>query len=80
MAIVFTQVVKHPGCSDFTPKTVYGFEDEDAEAYFVAAFGAVRTDDEPDVVISAEQCDIDPDTIHNETGLKVTDLVVQAEA
>lgn len=78
MAIVFKEVVKHPGVSDFTPKTVYGFEDSDAEDYFLKLFKCHQVDEEPDVVLSIEELDIDPNTIHNESGLSVQDIVVDA--
>lgn len=61
-AFIFNQRVKH-GRLDFHPTVVYGFEDPDAAPYFAAlGFGDVSEDD-PAVIISAEELDIDPETI-----------------
>lgn len=46
----------------FVPGAVYGFEDEDAPAFFIATGFAEATGDAPDVVFSKEEIDIDPNT------------------
>lgn len=58
----FGGLTKH-GQFAFTPGTAYGFEDPDAVPYFVAMGWATETDDDPDVVISLGELDIDPLTV-----------------
>ena len=58
----------------FAPGAAYGFEDPDAVVYFRRAFGAEKTDEEPGVVVTAAELDIDPDTVFadgEEKGRKV---------
>lgn len=54
--------IKHDRVA-FHPGVPYGFEDQDAEPYFKAAFGAEDTDDEPSVIFTQDEVSIDPDTI-----------------
>lgn len=61
MATVFNQRVKH-GRLDLHPGVLYGFEDPDASPYFVAAGWAEETADDPVVLISEGEVEIDPDT------------------
>jgi hypothetical protein len=62
--IVFNQRVRH-GTLDFHPKLTYGFEDADAAPYFKACGWAddVSDNQQPDVVISIGELDIDPLTV-----------------
>ncbi len=61
-AFIFNQRVKH-GRLDFHPTVVYGFEAPDAAPYFAAlGFGEV-SNGSPAVIISAEELDIDPETV-----------------
>lgn len=59
---VFNQRVKH-GTADLHPNVVYGFEDPDAVPYFIACGWAAESTDEPQVVISLGEIDVDPCTI-----------------
>ena len=61
-AITFKERVKHGRC-DFHPTIVYGFEDTDAAPYFMAAGWAEISNDEPQVVITLGEIDIDPETV-----------------
>lgn len=60
--IVFNQRVKH-GRLDFHPTIAYGFDDPDAAPYFTACGWASASTDDPVVIISIEELDIDPCTI-----------------
>lgn len=76
MSIIFSNRVLH-GTKEFLPKPVYGFENADHEAYFLAAFpnDCEKSKVKADVVIGADEIEIDPETIHNETRLRVADLI-----
>ena len=78
MSITFNGVTKH-GTQTFVPDTPLGFEDEGAEDYFIACGWAKRSAAAPKMVYPAGTVEIDPETIHNESRLKVQDLIVQAE-
>lgn len=41
---------------------VYGFEDPDAAPFFLATGFAVATDEEPDIVVTKDELDLDPAT------------------
>lgn len=62
--ITFKERVKH-GRLDFHPKLTYGFEDPDAAPYFKACGWAedAPDDQEPDVVITIGELDVDPLTV-----------------
>lgn len=61
-AFIFNQRVKH-GRLDFHPTVVYGFEDPDAAPYFAALGFGDMSEEDPAVIISAEELDIDPEAI-----------------
>lgn len=61
-AFIFNQRVKH-GRLDFHPTVVYGFEDPDAAPYFSALGFGDASEDDPAVIISTEELDIDLETI-----------------
>ena len=78
MAVKFKEdggIVKH-GKLSFLPGGVYGFEDEDAEKYMVAAGWAEPTDAKPTYTFSKEEIDIDPEgTRHSDSGLQMADIM-----
>lgn len=81
MAIRFTGVTKH-GKKEFAPGVAYRFEDPDAEPYFRKAGWAEAykpSKGETVIEVGIGEVDIDPDTIHNETRLKVADLTLEGE-
>ena len=49
--------------TEFHPKVNYGFEDPDAADFFIALGWADTVDAEPDVTITADELDIDPETV-----------------
>jgi hypothetical protein len=61
-AFIFNQRVKHLRL-DFHPTVVYGFEDPDAAPFFTALGFGETTDETPVVVISADELNIDPETV-----------------
>lgn len=63
MAVKFITkgVVKH-GKHSFAPGVVYGFEDADAEPYFIAAGWAEASNEKPVHVFTVGEVDIDPAT------------------
>jgi hypothetical protein len=83
--ITFNQRVKH-GRLDFHPKLVYGFEDPDAAPYFKRCGWAIDVpdDQEPDVVVTMDELDIDPLTVfghdHDELGRKRGQFVMPERA
>ena len=76
MAIVFSELVKH-GTFQFAPGVAYGFEDPDAEPYFVACGWASVTTDPAVVTVTLGEIDIDPETVMHKDGqtLVVQDVV-----
>jgi hypothetical protein len=60
--VKFNQRVKH-GVLDFHPTIAYGFKDPDAAPYFKACGWAEDTEDEPVVVLTIDELDVDPCTI-----------------
>lgn len=74
MTIKFKDVTLH-GKNRFLPGHAYGFEDKDAEPYFLACGWATTTNEEPEYVFPLGEVDIDPETVHNESGFLVRDLV-----
>lgn len=78
--LTFNNPTKH-GTLSFHPKLTYGFEGADAAPYLIANGWAkvAPKGTEPDVVISAEEFVVDPETIQNESGLKVADLIAGSE-
>lgn len=74
MAVKFKEVALH-GKNRFLPNHAYGFEDKDAEPFFIAAGWAEPTKDEPEYVFPLGEVDIDPATIHNDSGLLMSDVV-----
>lgn len=79
--VEFTEEVKH-GTGDkfhrFSRSQVVAFEDPDAADYFVKLGWAKPSTDEPMLTLTQEELDIDPETIQNESGLKVADLNVKS--
>lgn len=51
------------GKVEFHPGVLYGFEDPDAGAYFEKLGWAEPAKGEPEVVITIEELDIDPETV-----------------
>lgn len=70
MALKFGKLTKH-GKFEFMPGVAYGFEDPDAEPYFLALEWAKTTSDEPVRVYSIGEVDIDPLTIRASNGKHV---------
>ncbi len=62
MTLVFNQPVKH-GAQQFLPGVPVGFEDPDAEAYFVNAGWASVSADEPVFIYDAEAVAIDTQAV-----------------
>lgn len=62
MSIIFTGPTKH-GAQTFAPSVPLAFEDEGAEAYFVAAGFAKDSKAEPVMTFPAGSVDIDPTTV-----------------
>ena len=61
-AATFKGVTKH-GRFTFMPGIVYGFEDPDAVPYFVAAGWADPSNEDPAMIVTLEEIDIDPETV-----------------
>lgn len=76
MAVKFKNVTKH-GVENFVPGVALGFEDPDAEPYFIACGWADATNDEPVIVYEAGRVEVDPETRQNGTGILVADLISQ---
>ncbi len=78
----FNQEVKHATGDKFhrfLKGTVVKFEDPDAVNYFTNFGWADTSDDEPQLTLTKEELDIDPETVQNATGLKVQDIITQSE-
>lgn len=78
MAVVFSKRTLHGKC-ELMPGVPYGFEDEDAEPYFLALGWAEKTKDEPVRVYSKGEIDIDPLTIRASDGKHVMPERAKAE-
>lgn len=61
MAVEFHSVTKHDKLQ-IAPSISIAFEDEGAEAYFIAAGWAVETEDEPVMTFPEGSVTIDPET------------------
>lgn len=61
MSIIFRTPTRH-GRHTFVPGTPLGFEDPDAEPYFIAAGFADDSTEEPKYVYPLDAVDIDPQT------------------
>jgi hypothetical protein len=55
-------VVKH-GTIIMQPGSIVGFEDPDAAPYFIAAGWAEPSDEEPSIVYTQGEVDVDPTTV-----------------
>jgi len=75
----FNAVAKH-GRHTFVPNTPLGFEDPDAVPYFTACGWGEETDEEPVYVYSQGEVDVDPATIHVQSGLLVKDIIPHGTA
>lgn len=73
-SFIFNSVTKH-GIHVFVPNAPLGFEDPDAVPYFKACGWGEESDLEPVHVYVEGEVSIDPDTIHNASGLKVQDII-----
>lgn len=62
MPIKFNEVTRH-GRQVMMPGIVYGFEDPDAEPYFIKAFGARKSTRKPTHIFTQEEVSVDPDTV-----------------
>lgn len=78
MALKFHKLTRH-GKFELLPGVAYGFEDEDAEPYFLALGWAESTNDEPARVYAIGEIDIDPLTIRASDGKHVLPERAQAE-
>lgn len=74
MTIKFSGPVKH-GKETFVADYPYAFEDKGAEEYFVACGWAEPTDQKAKHTYEEGSIEIDPDTIHYDTGVPVQLLV-----
>lgn len=70
MAIIFNQSFKH-GTLQLIPTVPLAFQDERAEAYFIAVGCADATDDEPVHTYPVGTVTIDSDTVFAGTNRKV---------
>lgn len=75
MAIKFKELIRH-GREQLVPGIALGFEDPDAEPYFLAVGWAEETDEEPVRVYSQEEIDIDPLTVYGDEGPKRGQVVL----
>lgn len=75
--VEFTDNALH-GRERFIKGNVIGFKDKGAAEYFVKCGWAKPSKAEPAFVYDEGSIEIDPDTIHNESGMKVADLEVQS--
>ncbi|MBA2720089.1 MAG: hypothetical protein H0U52_12765 [Chloroflexi bacterium] len=71
-AISFREPVKH-GRVLLPMNTPVAFEDPDAAPYFLNAGWASETAEEPVLTYSAEEIEVDPETVHANTTRKVMD-------
>lgn len=74
MTIKFKDVTLH-GKNRFLPNHAYGFEDKDAEPYFLALGWATSTNEAPEYVFPLGEVDVDPETVDNESGFLVRDII-----
>jgi len=77
----FGGLTKH-GRLAFTAGPVYGFEDPDAVTYCAAMGWGEATDDPADIVISAADFSVDPDTVFASgpnQGKRVMDVVARQQ-
>ncbi len=78
--VEFNQEVKHSGKEPGAPLhrffegQVVAFEDVDAAQYFVKVGWASKSTKDPQLTVSKEELDIDPETRDNKTGLLVEDV------
>lgn len=77
MPVKFNHVTKH-GKLQIAPSISIAFEDEGAEAYFVAAGFAEETDEEPVMTFPEGSVTVDPETIFG-TGDQRGQKVLAAE-
>ena len=77
--VVFNGETKQSGLR-FPPATPIRFEGEGHADFFVLAGWADYSDEEPKMIIGADEIEVDPDTIHNATGLRVMDVESKLEA
>jgi hypothetical protein len=77
MTIIFSGLTKH-GKLILAPNVPTSFDDEGAEEYFVKCGWASETDQEAAVTYPEGMVEVDPETRHNESGLLVKDIVVDA--
>jgi hypothetical protein len=71
-ALIFREPVKH-GRVLLPVNTPVAFEDPDANPYFINAGWASETDEEPQLTYSAEEIEVDPETVHAGTLRRVLD-------
>jgi hypothetical protein len=62
--------VKH-GTQTFPPDVALAFSDDRAEEYFLATGWAEKTKDEPIITYPEGTVEVDPETVHANTGVKV---------
>ena len=72
-AVKFTDSPKHGG-HQFIKGTVIGFKGAGVADYMVKCGWAEHSKAEPQHVYEAGEVEIDPDTIHTASGLKVKDI------
>jgi hypothetical protein len=74
MSIIFLEARLH-GTLQFLPTVPLAFEDERAEEYFIAAFGAQPSDKPPIHTYPVGSVVIDPKTVFAATGARVLPAV-----
>lgn len=76
--VIFSGETKH-GRNRFPANVAIRFEDPDAAPYFVKCGWAEFSDKEPQMTFTEGEVEVDPETVFNETGLKVADAVLNGE-
>lgn len=74
MGIKFNERTLHERI-EFMPGVTYGFEDPDAESYFKGAGWAVDSAEPVQRTYAQEECSVDLETRHNDSGLTVGEIV-----
>jgi hypothetical protein len=74
MAFKFYNFTKH-GKLGFPPNTPLDFEDPDAIPYFKACGWGEESNESPAHTYSKGEIDIDPETVHRDTGFLVSDII-----